>query len=112
MSDGRRRGWWLAGDLGAVVAVLSAVVTYCCTALADNPDRLHAFGCTIILHRGGEVVIRTPSNHLHATHLFEAIEPSWIWAAASTYLFAWICVRIAMAISKRAAKAKRGFPLD
>jgi hypothetical protein len=86
----------------ALIALLTSAATFWIVAvLADDPERLHLFGFTIILHAGGALVVRSTSGRTWTYEAFTNVDPYAIWTACTLYLAVWLTWVISCSLQRR-----------
>ena len=68
----------------AVASIAAGVVVAAFVACVPRDERLHAIGCTLILHREGRLDTRLPSDRVIRVHAFGHLSPFVVCIAALT----------------------------
>ena len=96
----------------ALLALLVPVAVLLLTAEGMLDARLHALGCTLILHKTGEVAFRLPSGRLLNTSLLEFLDVGVVCFVCTLCLLAWTSWMIVAGYRRKRKEWPRGFPVD
>jgi hypothetical protein len=104
-----RRGFIIFAAHALVILLPASAIVL---PMYSDDARHHIFGCTLILHRDGRIVIRTPSSRLWECDVFQYINSAYVCVLSALYVAGWMVYAVAKAFNNRKRIEPRGFPLD